>query len=71
MFTLRAAPPTAGGGQAQAPPYRPPPGKLAFIANLYHDPFYWSVTKSVVGFFAGVIVARQISEELTAAGTGI
>jgi hypothetical protein len=46
MFTLRAAP--AGFQQAAAaPPYRPPPGKLALITNLYYDPFYWFVSSTL------------------------
>uniref|UniRef100_A0AC34F9S5 Uncharacterized protein n=1 Tax=Panagrolaimus sp. ES5 TaxID=591445 RepID=A0AC34F9S5_9BILA len=49
-----------------APPRRPPPavGKLAPFINIYNDPFKWSLAKSVVGFIGGVLLARQISEEL-------
>lgn len=61
MFQFQQRPPP--------PPRRRPANRFVeTFYNLYDDPLQWGLVKSSIGFIIGVIVARQVSEELANGG---
>ncbi|EYB98850.1 hypothetical protein Y032_0127g1380 [Ancylostoma ceylanicum] len=48
----------------QGPPAPPPINtRFAIINSIYNNPFHWSVFKGLIGFAAGVVIARTVSDE--------
>ncbi|CAJ0603254.1 unnamed protein product [Cylicocyclus nassatus] len=37
--------------------------RFAIVNSIYNNPFHWSVFKGLIGFVAGVVIARTVSEE--------
>ncbi|KAF7638703.1 PRELI/MSF1 domain-containing protein [Meloidogyne graminicola] len=61
LMFFRAVPPS------DQKPYLPPPGRFAIFSAIYNDNYYWSLSKSVIGFAVGIFVARHLSEEFSSA----
>ncbi|MFH4974427.1 hypothetical protein AB6A40_001136 [Gnathostoma spinigerum] len=49
MFRIQPAPPVTQSSNV--------------FKRIYNDPFQWSLVKGAIGFIAGVIIARSVSEE--------